>query len=66
MVDPVRARPVDLDEVRRSLPGADLDVREGGGVERDLLPDPDGLRRQALVKVTKQEVVAADVPEEQA
>ena len=57
---------VDLDEIRRRLARADLDVGEGAGAERHLLPDPDGLGRHALVEVAEEEVVAADALEEQA
>ena len=57
---------IDLDEIRRRLASADLDVGEGAGAERHLLPDPDGLRRHALVEVAEEEVVAADALEEQA
>ena len=57
---------IDLDEIRRRLARADLDVGEGAGAEGHLLPDPDGLGRQALVEVAEQEVVAADALEEEA
>ena len=57
---------MDLDEIRRRLTRADLDVGEDASAERHLLLDPDGLGRHALVEVAEQEVVAADALEEQA
>jgi hypothetical protein len=44
---------IDLDEIRWRLTRSDLDVGECPGAERYLLPDPDGLRRHALVKVAE-------------
>jgi len=44
---------IDLDEIRRRLASADLDVGEDAGAERHLLPDPDGLGRHALVEVAE-------------
>jgi hypothetical protein len=48
-----RVARIDLDEIRRRLARADLDVGEGAGAERYLLPDPDGLGRHALVEVAE-------------
>jgi hypothetical protein len=44
----------------------DLDVGEDAVAERYLLPNPDGLRRHALVEVVEKEVVAADALKKQA
>jgi hypothetical protein len=48
-----RVARIDLDEIRWRLTRSDLDVGEGPAAERHLLPDPDGLGRNALVKMAE-------------
>jgi hypothetical protein len=60
-----RVAGVDLDEIRRRLVDTDFDVGKGSGVQGDLLPDVNGLRRRALVEMVEQQVVTEDPLEEE-